>query len=54
MRRFFSLIFSYLNGDFAYENYLKHSKKNHPEKVPLNKKSFLQEKARSRKINRCC
>jgi hypothetical protein len=26
----FSLIFSYLNGDFAYENYLKHLKKNHP------------------------
>ncbi|MBP7710239.1 MAG: YbdD/YjiX family protein [Rickettsiales bacterium] len=54
MRQFFSVIFNYLNGNFAYENYLKHAQKNHPEKEVLSKKKFLQERVRGKKINRCC
>ncbi|MBM5782295.1 MAG: YbdD/YjiX family protein [Pelagibacterales bacterium] len=46
----------YIEGDFAYENYLKHHKKNHSEEALLDKKSFLKDaqKKKWNKINRCC
>ncbi len=46
----------YIEGDFAYENYLKHHRNNHSEEKILDKKSFLKEaqKKKWNKINRCC
>ena len=54
--KFLRLLKSYINGDFAYENYLEHHKKTHPEIAPLNKKDFFsaQQKNKWRKVNRCC
>lgn len=54
--KFLKLLRSYLNGDFAYENYLKHQQQNHSNFPPLNKKDFLaaQQKNKWNKINRCC
>jgi uncharacterized short protein YbdD (DUF466 family) len=54
MKSFLRLLFRYLNGDFAYENYLKFHNKTHPETEPLNRKTFLKERAKKRQINRCC
>ncbi len=54
IRHFFSLILNHLNGNFAYQNYLTRHQKNHPQKQALDKKSFLKDKARNKKINRCC
>jgi uncharacterized short protein YbdD (DUF466 family) len=56
MKKFLLLILNYLNGNFAYQNYLKHQKKNHPNQNPLSKKNFLREmqKLKWQKINRCC
>jgi carbon starvation protein len=53
---FLKLLISYFNGDFAYQNYLQHYAKNHPEEKPLNKKEFFasQQKRKWTKINRCC
>lgn len=53
---FLKLLLSYFNGDFAYQNYLKHHAAQHPEEVALDKKSFLesQQKRKWSKINRCC
>jgi uncharacterized short protein YbdD (DUF466 family) len=58
MKKFFaflSLIKKSLNGDFAYENYLKHAKI-HPDEKPLSKKEFLLQRQRdkAKKVNRCC
>lgn len=47
-------LINYINGDFAYQNYLKIHQEKHPNQQPLNRKNFLQEKARGKKINRCC
>jgi len=46
----------YLNGDFAYKNYLKHQSKNHPQELILSKKQFLQKRMNEKgnKMNRCC
>lgn len=53
---FLKLCVSYFNGDFTYQNYLKHYAAKHPEEKPLDKKSFLelQQKRKWSKINRCC
>ncbi len=51
---FLKLILQSLNGDFAYENYLKtHFAKDH--KV-LSKKEFLlkRQEEKWKKVNRCC
>jgi uncharacterized short protein YbdD (DUF466 family) len=47
---------NYIDGNFAYENYLQHHRKNHPDQKPLDKKSFFtaQQKNKFSKINRCC
>jgi uncharacterized short protein YbdD (DUF466 family) len=46
----------YVDGDFAYENYLKHHAKIHIGEIPLDKKAFLKklEKDKWNRINRCC
>lgn len=46
----------YIEGDFAYENYLKHHNKYHKNTSVLDKKAFLKQaqKAKWNKINRCC
>lgn len=54
IHNFFCLIFDYLNGNFAYKNYLEHQQKNHPKKTVLSKKKFLQERVETKKISRCC
>jgi uncharacterized short protein YbdD (DUF466 family) len=53
MKKILILIYRYLNGDFAYEKYLEHQKI-HPSKDILDKKTFLQNRMKERKINRCC
>lgn len=54
IRNFLFLIINYLNGNFAYQNYLKIHNQNHPELKPMDQKSFFKERARNKKINRCC
>jgi len=53
---FLKLLKSYINGDFAYKNYLQHHAKEHPNSTPLSKKDFFaaQQKHKWTKINRCC
>ncbi len=51
---FLKLVISYLNGNFAYQNYLKIHNQNHPEIVPMNQKNFFRERTKNKKINRCC
>ncbi len=53
---FLRLVKSYLNGDFAYQNYLTHHHKNHPNQPTLNKKEFILKQQREKwsKVNRCC
>ncbi len=53
---FLRLLKSHINGDFAYENYLNHQRRNHPKQEPLDKNSFLKQKEKEkwRKVNRCC
>jgi uncharacterized short protein YbdD (DUF466 family) len=56
------LVFEYINGDFAYKNYLKNFNKNHIKNLPsknqkpLSKKKFLNEKniKKWNGVNRCC
>ncbi len=50
------LLQDYLNGDFAYNNYLKHHQINHPKQKPLDKRSFFNkmQKDKWNKVNRCC
>lgn len=56
MKKFLRLIRDYLNGNFAYQNYVEHCKKNHGAEKILDKKSFLRDcqKRKWQKINRCC
>jgi uncharacterized short protein YbdD (DUF466 family) len=56
MKKFLLLLREYINGDFAYKNYLAHHKQHHANQEPLNKKAFLQNKEKQKwnKINRCC
>ncbi|MBU6140412.1 MAG: putative selenoprotein [Proteobacteria bacterium] len=53
---FFRSIKDYIDGDFAYENYLKHHQKFHKDEKALDKKSFLKNLQNKKwsKINRCC
>ncbi len=55
-REFFKLLKNYINGDFAYENYLQHQHTKHPHLIPLSKKDFFaaSQKNKWSKINRCC
>ena len=39
---FLKSIKDYIDGNFAYENYLKHHQENHKGKVVLSKKIFLK------------
>lgn len=45
-----------LSGDDAYERYLQHHAKAHPQLIPLGRKAFFkQQQARKwNNINRCC
>ncbi len=54
--KFLKLVKSYLNGDFAYQNYLTHHQKNHHNQQALDKKTFLSEQQKTKwsKVNRCC
>ncbi len=56
MKNFLRLILEYLNGDFAYKNYLKRSAANSPQEKIMDKKSFLhhRQKCKWRNVNRCC
>ena len=56
IKLFFKKIKEYIEGDFAYQNYLTHLQKHHPGQQALDKKSFLknQQKDKWNKINRCC
>ncbi len=47
---------NYVEGDYAYQNYLKHEKKFHPQKKILDRKSFLRQRQNEKwnKVNRCC
>ncbi len=59
MKKFLTLFKSlknYIDGNFAYENYLQHHVKHHPNTPPLDKKSFFeaQQKNKWSRINRCC
>lgn len=49
-------IFRQLSGDDAYERYLDHCRKFHPESAPLSRKAFfLQETERKwGGVRRCC
>jgi len=53
---FLKSIKDYIDGNFAYENYLKHHQKNHNGEVVLSKKMFLKnmQKDKWNRINRCC
>ena len=53
---FFKFIKNYIDGDFAYENYLRHQAIKHPNALLLSKKDFFsaQQKNKWSKINRCC
>jgi len=46
----------YIEGNFAYENYLKHHTQHHQNTTPLTKKAFLKQAQKDKwsKINRCC
>ena len=48
--------FRALLGDDAYERYLAHSRKRHPERVPLDRAAFYAAELdrRWRQVNRCC
>ncbi|OFW81420.1 MAG: hypothetical protein A2887_03870 [Alphaproteobacteria bacterium RIFCSPLOWO2_01_FULL_40_26] len=50
------LFYDYLNGNFAYKNYINHQKEYHPQEKILDKKTFLRQLRESKwhKINRCC
>ncbi len=54
--KFLLLLKKHLNGEFAYENYCDHAKKNHLGEKILDKKSFLLQRQNEkwRKVNRCC
>lgn len=54
--KFIILLRDYINGNFAYENYLRHYKKHHPHEKTLSKKDFLHQFQNDKwnKINRCC
>ncbi len=54
--QFIKLFISYIDGDFAYKNYLDHHKKHHPLNPIIDKKTFLKQKQQDRykSINRCC
>jgi uncharacterized short protein YbdD (DUF466 family) len=56
MRKFLRLIYDYLNGNFAYQNYVEHQQRSHSDEQVLDKKSFLRDKEKRKwqKINRCC
>lgn len=56
IQKLFLLFRDSLTGDFAYKNYLEHSKKNHRGEKILDKKTFLRvrEKEKWERINRCC
>jgi hypothetical protein len=50
-------IIAYINGDFAYQKYLKfHQKKHFMNCKVIDKKTFLQQREKNKwgKINRCC
>lgn len=49
---FIKLVINYINGDFAYQQFLKH----HKECYKPTKKQFLAEKRKQkwRNCNRCC
>jgi len=51
---FLKLVLRSLNGDFAYENYLRHHKESCAKL--MNKKEFLlnRRKEKARGVNRCC
>jgi len=51
-----SNLISFINGDFAYNNYLIHHYKNHKKLKPLTKKDFLRKKQQNKwnNVNRCC
>jgi uncharacterized short protein YbdD (DUF466 family) len=53
---FLKLVIDYVNGDFAYQNYLNHLKKYHPKEVALDKKAFLKKRQEDKwkRVNRCC
>ncbi len=53
---FLKQLIEYINGDFAYKNYLKIFNKKNCQKTPLSKKDFLRQKEQRKwqKINRCC
>ncbi|HLD76965.1 MAG TPA: YbdD/YjiX family protein [Rickettsiales bacterium] len=47
---------NYVDGDFAYKQYVAHHKKYHAQKAILNKKDFLKQRQKDKfdGINRCC
>ena len=47
---------NYLDGDFAYQNYLRHLRESHKMQKALDKKSFLRRREQEKwnKVNRCC
>ena len=56
IRAAFLAVKNYVDGDFAYDEYLAHHKKHHAESATLDKKQFLKnrQKEKFEKINRCC
>ena len=49
-------VFRALLGDDAYERYLEHQRRRHPDSVPLQRKDFYRAELDRRwsQINRCC
>jgi uncharacterized short protein YbdD (DUF466 family) len=56
MKKFLRLVLEYLNGDFAYKNYLKRAATKGAQEKIMDKKSFLRHRQKCKwdKVNRCC
>lgn len=50
----FKIIKNYIDGDFAYQAYLRHCKKNHTGEQILSRENFFRVRQKEKSINRCC
>ncbi len=56
IKKFLRKIKEYVEGDFAYQNYLEHCQKNHSDRKILTKEEFfkMQQKQKWEGVNKCC